>query len=170
MALTREQKQGIIENLKKEIERQKIMIFVNFKSLKTKSFLDLKKRLRENDCLSIVAKKTLLKIAFNEQKIKINEEKLEGQVASIFGFKDLILPAKTVYQFSQEDKNLKILGGFFEGEFKEVEEIIFLAKLSSREELLAKLVRSISAPASNLVNVLQGNIKGLIFALSAIKK
>lgn len=170
MALTREQKQGIIENLKKEIERQKIMIFVNFKSLKTKSFLDLKKRLRENDCLSIVAKKTLLKIAFNEQKIKINEEKLEGQVASIFGFKDLILPAKTVYQFSQEDKNLKILGGFFEGEFKEAEEIIFLAKLSSREELLAKLVRSISAPASNLVNVLQGNIKGLIFALSAIKK
>jgi large subunit ribosomal protein L10 len=170
MALKKEQKQKIIEDLKKEIERQKIMIFVNFKSLKTKDFLNLKKELKENDCLLTVAKKTLLKIAFNEQKTKIDEEKLEGQVASVFGFKDEILPAKIVYQFSKEDKNLKILGGFFEGKFKETEEIIFLAKLSSKEEVLARLVGTISTPVSNLTNVLQGNIKGLIFALSAIKK
>lgn len=170
MPLTREQKQKIIEDLKEKIKKQKIMIFINFEGLKTKDLLNLKKRLKENNCFLTVAKKTLLKLVFKEQKIKINKEKLEGQVASIFGFKDKILPAKIVYQFCQENENLKILGGFFEGKFNEAEEIIFLAKLPTKEELLIKLIRSISAPTSNLVNVLGGNIKGLIFALSAIKQ
>jgi len=48
--------------------------------------------------------------------------------------------------------------------------ITALALLPTREELLGRLVGTISAPASNLVYVLQGNIKGLIQVLGSIKK
>lgn len=86
-----------------------------------------------------------------------------------FGFEDEIMPARLVYQLSRNVEGLKILGGFIENEFKDAEEIIKLAQLPSRIELLAKLAGSVASPISGLVNVLQGNIKGLITVLAKAK-
>jgi len=170
MALTRERKQKIIEDLKEKIAEQEAMVFVAVEGVKAKQLFDLRERLKAVDCLLTVAKKTLLDRVFKEKKFDFNIKKLEGQIGLIFGFKDKITAAKIAYKFGLGNKNLKILGGLFENEFREAEEIITLAKLPSREELLARIIGSISAPVSNFVNVLQGNIKGLICALSAIKK
>lgn len=170
MALTREQKKKIIEGLKEKISRQKIMIFVAITGLGSKDLFDLKSNLRREDCQLSVFKKTLMRLVFKEEGIEIDPKKMEGEIAIVLGFKDEISPAKIVYEFSQKSPNLKILGGFFENKFREAEEIIILAKISSKEELLGKLVGSLNAPMSNLVNILEGNIKGLIYALSAIKK
>lgn len=169
MALTKEQKQKIVEKLKENIAQQKSMVFVAMEGLKAKELFDLRKRLKAADCLLIVAKKTLLDVAFKEKKVGIDPEKLAGQVALVLGFKDQISPAKIPYNFSLENKNLKILGGFYENKLRDAEEIITLAKIPSREELLARVVGSISAPISGFVNVLQANIKGLIYILKQAK-
>lgn len=170
MALTKEQKKKVIEDLKEKVARQKAMVFISIEGLKAQEVFDLRKRLKAEDCLLTVAKKTLINIVFKEKKFDIDAEKLEGQLGLIFGFKNELSPAKIAYQFGLENKKLKILGGVFENEFKEDEEIIILAQIPSREELLARIVGSISAPISNFVNVLQGNIKGLVYILSNIKK
>ena len=73
------------------------------------------------------------------------------------------------YNFSLKNENLKILGGFLENQLRNMEEIIILAKIPSKQELLAKFIGSIKAPMSGFVNVLQGNIKGLVYVLSQIK-
>jgi len=169
MALTKEQKKKIIEDLKEKIARQKAMVFAGIEGVKVKDLSNLRRNLKAQNCEIKVAKKTLLELALKEKGIAVGLKSLEGEVALVLGYKDEILPAKITYEFSREKANLKILGGFIENKFKEAEEIIILAKLPSREELLAKLVGSISSPISGLANVLQGNIKGLIYALSAIK-
>ncbi|TET84567.1 MAG: 50S ribosomal protein L10 [Candidatus Nealsonbacteria bacterium] len=169
MALTKEQKKKILEDLKEKIERQKAMIFVDFIGLKVKDLSNLRKKLRAADNELKVVKKTLLGSAFKERDFKIDIEKLKGELAIIFGFKDGLSPAKIIYQFSQENPNLKILGGFFEKKFREAEEIITLAQLPTREELLAKLAGTIFAPVSNLAKVLEGNIRNLIYIISQIK-
>jgi large subunit ribosomal protein L10 len=172
MAKTKEQKVKIVEDLKEKIAKAKAMFFVDYKGLKVKDLSDLRKKLKEKGGKFLVAKKTLMGLVFKEKKIKVPTEEMEGQIALVFGFEDELSPAKAVYQFSQQNNNLKILGGFIEsqkGDFLSSEEIITLGQLPSREELLAKTVGSISAPMSNFVNILQGNIKGLIYALSAIK-
>jgi len=170
MALTKEQKQDILEDLKKNIDKQKSMVFVSVSGLKATDLLNLRNRLKEADCLLTVSKKTLIDIAFKSENIEVDVDKLDGQVALVFGFKDEVLPAKTTYEFSKTNKNLKILSGFFENKFREVNEIITLAKIPSREELLAKVVGSISAPISGLANVLQGNLRNLVYVLKEIKK
>lgn len=170
MALTRQQKQEIIKDLREKISHQKIMVFVDFKSLKTRNLSELRKILKKNDCQVQILKKTLLQLALKEENVELDTKKLEGQVAVVFGFKNKILSAKAVYNFSLEFEALKILGGFFDNEFRDSEEIITLAKLPTREELLAGLIGTLSAPMSNFVNVLQGNIRDLVFVLSAIKK
>lgn len=169
MALTKVQKQKIIEDLKEKIERQKAIIFVDFTGLKVKDLSNLRKKLRTADNELKAVKKTLLGLVFKERDFKIDTEKLKGEIAIVFGFKDALSLAKIIYQFSQEKPNLKILGGFFEKKFQEAEEIITLAQLPTREELLARLAGTIFAPVSNLVNVLQGNIKGLICILTKVK-
>lgn len=174
MALTKEQKKKILANLKEKIEKQKVMIFADFTGLKVKDFASLRKKLKKEENEIKVAKKTLIQIALKELKGEtlqnFDVQNLRGQVALVFGYRDEISPAKTVYQFGLTNTNLKILGGIFEKNFIQAEKIIELAQLPTKEELLARLVGSISAPISNFVNVLEANIKGLLFALSAIKK
>ena len=172
MALTRQQKQEIINDLKEKISRQKTMIFVDFTGLKVKDLFELRRRLRESNSLFKVSKRTLLKIVFKDFSSSLAQkiEELEGELGVIFGFGDEISVVKTTSDFSSENDKLKILGGFFEGKFVEKEMIIELGKISSKKELLSRLVGSISAPISNFVNVLESNIKGLVYVLSAINK
>lgn len=172
MPKTKEQKRKIIEDLKEKISNQKILIFVEFKGLKTKDISSLKEKLKEKEGVFKVAKKTLLRIAFEELKLKISKKikELEGEIALIFGFGEEISVAKEVYNFSKENENLKILGAFFEGEFIEKEKVIEIAKLPTKNELFQRLIGSISSPLVNLINVLEGNIKGLLYLLNSIKK
>jgi len=166
MVLTKVQKEKILEDLEEKIAKQKAMIFVDFTGLRVKDFSSLRKKLKAVGEEMKVAKKTLMGIAFKKAKIEIETKKLPGEIALVFGYKDELMPAKIVYQFSQEYPNLKILGGFFGNKFLETEKIIELAKLPTREELLTRLVGSISAPMSNFVSVLEANIKGLIAVLA----
>jgi large subunit ribosomal protein L10 len=169
MPQSKEQKKKIVDKLKKNIDEQKSMVFVAIDNLKTKELSSLRKRLKEKECLLTVVKKTLMGLAFKSKKIEIEKDKLKGELALVFGFSDEISPANITYKFGSENKNLKILGGYFENKFREREEIVALAQISSRGELYQKVVGSIFAPVSNFVNVLQGNIKGLINVLAKAK-
>lgn len=169
MALTREQKQKVLEDLKEKVESQKSMAFIDFKGLKTKDLFGLRRKVKEAGGQLKVAKKNLIKITLEKAGLKLDKD-LQGEIAIVFAFEDSISPLKKAYQLSQVNENLKILAGIFDGKFIDKEEAITLAQLPSREELLSKLVGSISSPISGFVNVLQGNIRGLVFALSAIKK
>ena len=170
MPLTKVQKRKIIDSLKESLKKQKIVFFVDLKGVKVKELFDLRKKLKKAKAQLKVVKKTLLRIAFDENKIKLDTKKLEGEVAAVFGLEEEILPAKTAYQFSLGNKNLKILGGYFEGEFKGAEEIIALAQLPTKEEILSRLVGSIRSPIANIISVLQGNIKGLFNILANLHK
>lgn len=170
MALTKIQKKKIIDDLKEKISKQKIMVFVDFTRLKVKDFSILRQLLKKAGSEIKVAKKTLMEIAFKDGNLAVETKKMPGEIALVFGYHDEISAPKTVYQFSKANPNLKILGGFYENKLRESDEILTLAQLPAREELLARLVGSIWAPVSNMVFVLNGNIKGLLYALSAIKK
>lgn len=169
MALTKQQKQKILVSLREMFSRQKAIILVGITGLKVKDITELRKKIKTSEGNLSVVKKTLAELVFKENKIDFNKAQFKEQIALVFGFKDEILPAKTVYQFSKENKKLKILGGYFENSYKETEEVITLAQLPSKDELMARLVGGLKAPISNFVNVLEGNIKGLLCVLSRIK-
>jgi len=172
MPITKKQKQEILQDLKEKIKEQKTIIFVDFKGLKVKDVFDFRRKLRKADSLFKVSKKTLFRIALKDLDSALPDkiDKMEGQIGLIFGFKDEISAAKVAYNFAKTKENLKILGGFFEGKIIDKEMVAELAQIPGREELLGRLVGGIAAPITNFVCVLQGNIKGLICVLSAIKK
>lgn len=173
MALTKQQKQKALEELKDKISKQKSVVFADFSKVNSKDLFGFRRKLKESGCLLKVGKKTLIRIAFGRAGVSFWDKikkSVPGQMALILGIEDEIAPAKISHQFSKTNENFKILGGIFENKFTEKEKVLALALLPSRNELLAKIVGSLAAPISGFENVLIGNTRSLISVLSKIKK
>jgi len=166
--LTKQQKQELIEELTDKLKRQKSLIFTDFRGLKMGEMQELRKNLKEAEIDYKVAKKTLIKLAIEKAKKEIDTNQFESSVALAFGYKDPIMPAKILDKFTKKHKSLKILGGLMDNKFLTIEEVKELARIPSKNELLARLVSGLKSPISGFVNVLQGNIRNLIGVLSAI--
>ncbi len=169
MAITKQKKQEIVKEISDRLEKQKAIVFADFSGMKVKDITELKTKLREKGAEFRVGKKTLMNIALKQKGIEADTKPMAGEVAMVLGYEDEIAPAKEVYEFSKTNKNIKILAGLLENKLIDQQQVLALAQLPSKAELLAKLVGSISAPSRNFVGVLQGNIRGLITVLSGIK-
>ncbi len=171
MAKAREQKKQIIKNLTEKINQAKSVIFVNFNKLGVKENEDLRNSLHAVKGEYYVAKKTLVDLALKDAKIQnVKVKEFAGQIAAVFGYGDEVAPAKIVDKFKQDKEGkIEFVGGILENEFIDVTTVSELAKLPSKPELYAKIVGSINAPVSGFVNVLAGNLRGLVYVLSAIE-
>ena len=172
MPKTREQKKVILEGLKDRITRSKSVIFTKFDGLEVKDNEELRNELKAENSEYCVAKKTLFNIAFENKKIEgLNVKSFDGRVAAVFGYEDEVAPAKIVDKFmkSHEGK-VEFLGGILENKFMDASSVKQLAGLPSKQELYAKIVGSINSPISGFVNVLAGNLRGLVTVLKAIEE
>lgn len=168
--LTKLQKKEIIEKLANDIKNSKSVVFVDFKGLKVNDAHALKKDLKKSGASLKVAKKTLINLALEKAGVKINARLMEGQIALAVSEADEVSPAKIIDGFSKKNKNIKILAGLLGSKIMKLEEIEALAKLPSKDELLAKLVRTLNAPIYGFANVLAGNLRGLVQVLKAISE
>lgn len=168
MPKTKSQKSHIIEELGKELERQKSIVFVDFQGLKVKDLLSFRRQLKKAGATVKVAKKTLLQKALAAKSIPVDLKKLSGEIAAIFILEDLASAAKAVFQFGKTNEHLKVLGAYGDSQMYESKTLKEIASLPLREQMLSRLVLSIASPLAGFMNVLQGNMKGLVVALSAI--
>ncbi len=171
MPKTRDQKKQIIADLTDKFKSFKSLVFSDYKGLTVKDASELKRLCKKQGVEYIVAKKTLITRALEEAGLKdINVKNLQGNIALVIGFEDEVAPAKIVGKFAQDHQTIKMLGGIMENKFIDLAMVEALSKIPSKAELLAKLVGSINAPVSGFVNVLAGNLRGLVGVLNAIKE
>jgi large subunit ribosomal protein L10 len=170
MPKSREQKKVILEDLADKVSRAKSVVFTKFEKLNVSDNEDLRRRLKAEGSEYCVAKKTLLAMSFKKNYPDIDLKGLDGKVAAVFGFKDEVAPAKIVSEFKKglEEEKIFFLGGILENKLISAAEVENLAKLPSKKELYGMLVGSLNAPVSGFVNVLAGNLRGLVVALKAI--
>jgi len=171
MAITRQKKEEILESLVSQLEGAKSAVFADFRGMKVAGANELRQKGRDEGVNIVVAKKSLMKIAFEKAGYEgVNPLELEGSVALMLGMEDEVAPARLAADFAKtHEEGLKIVAGVLERKLVDGPSIVALSKLPSREELLAKAVGSIAAPMSGMVNVLQGNLRGLVYALSAVR-
>ena len=169
MAITKEQKEIIVKDLADKFSRSKIAIFTGFQGLKVTELEKLRSGLKKENIDYQVAKKTLIKTGLEKSDLKnVEAPELEGSVAATFGYGDEATPAKLINDFSKINKQLVILGGLMNGQLVDAAQIKTLAKLPSREQLLAQVVGTIQAPVSGFVSALSGNIRNLVGVLGNI--
>ncbi|MGI6374195.1 MAG: 50S ribosomal protein L10 [Patescibacteria group bacterium] len=173
MAKNKQQKQEILRNLEEKLKKSKSVVFTGFNALTVKEGELLRSKLREEHSEYYVAKKTLMNLAFKDQLAGTDLRTLDGQLAAIFSYEDEVAPAKVVASF-KKDKELAdkvvFLGGILENKLISQAEVEALSLLPSRPELYAKVVGSLNAPVSGLVNVLAANLRNLVYVLKAIEE
>ncbi len=170
MPITKQKKQEIIKELAEKLDRQKAAVFADFSGLKVKDLTELKNKLRQNGAEFKVAKKTLMNLALKQKGIDADAKAMAGEIALVMGYDDEVAAAKELHQFSKTNQNLKILGGLLENKLIDAAQVLSLAQLPSKPELLARLTGSLASPSRNFVGVLQGNLRGLAQVLSQIQK
>jgi large subunit ribosomal protein L10 len=168
MAQTKEQKEAIVKDLADKLKVSKAVVFSDYKGLKVKDMTVLRRELRAEGVDLKVLKKTLINIALKDAGIEMDVKALEGQVAVAVSKNDEVAAAKIIAKMAKANENLKIVGGILGTKELTVKEIDALAKLPSKDQLLAKLVGTLNAPVSGFVNVLAGNMRGLVTVLKAV--
>lgn len=168
----REEKKRVVEELREKFSTSKSAVLTDFRGLNVAAMTELRKRMREAGVEYKVVKNTLTRIAVGELDLSELDEHLEGPTAVAFGYDDPVTPAKIISDFSKEHENNlpKIKAGVLNGKVISMEEVKALADLPPREVLLGQVLAGMQAPIAGLVNVLQGTIRGLVYALNAIKE
>lgn len=169
MAKTKQQKEGILQKFTENVANSKSIVFTINKGINSEEMTIIRKKLVQNDAKYSVSKKTLLQIALKNQNIDLPENiPFDGAINTVFSYKDEIVGPKTIYELTKGSEKVEIIGGIFQGKYVDKEDIIKLATMPSREQLLSNLVGSLNAPISGFVNVVIGNMRNFVYALKAI--
>ena len=152
------QKEEIVETLAEELKDTKIILLTDYRGITVEDVTKLRSELRSNNAEYRVIKNNIIKRALEANGESGLDDLLEGPTAVITSKEDYLAPAKAIYNWTKDHDFYKIKGGIVEGKVMTAEEIITLAKLPSRQELLAKLA-----------GALLGNITKLAVALDAVK-
>jgi len=173
MPKTKEQKTKTVQELSESLAKAKSIVFVDIQGLKVKEIVSLRKKAKQAMGNLKVAKKTLIDLAIKSKKEigdKINAKTMSGEIAVLFGFEDPIKPLKSFYDFAKTNENLRFIAGILDDNLLNREEVMAVAQLPSKQELLSQLFSTFKSPISGFANVLRGNIKGLVYVLANIKK
>jgi large subunit ribosomal protein L10 len=169
--LTKSQKIELVKDLAEKIKVAKSAVFVDYKGLKVKDSTELKKLLRAEGVDYVVVRKTLLDIAMKNAGIEgVDTKIMEGQIALSLSNTDEIAGAKIIDTFGKKNENVKMVGGVLGTQVMNANEVKALAKIPSKEQLLGQLVGTLNAPISGFVNVLAGNLRGLVQVLKAVSE
>jgi large subunit ribosomal protein L10 len=163
-------KEATIEELRERIAGAKNLFFTNYAGLSVQEITKLRSELRKDGSTYGVVKNTLFKRAVGEDLAAQLEAILAGPTGVVFAGEDPVAPAKAIKTFSDQTKQVDVKAAFIEGKLVDAAQVQALAALPSKQELLAKLVGSLSSPMRGLVYVLSGNQSGLVRALNAIRE
>ena len=133
------QKKEEVSKLAEKMKEAKLVLLTDYRGINVEDVTSLRTELRNAKAEYKVIKNNITKRALAECGITGLDEVLEGPTAVIMTNEDYLEPTKAIYKFSKENDFYKIKGGVVEGKVMTAEEIITLAKLPSRDDLLSML-------------------------------
>ena len=148
-----------VKELAEKMKNSKLILLTDYRGINVTDDTTLIKDLRNANATCSVIKNNITRRALEECGVTGLEDKLVGPTAVIMSEEDYLEASKVIYKFSKDNEFYKIKGGVIDGKVMTAEEIITLAKLPSREDLL-----------SMLAGALLANISKVAVALNEVKK
>ena len=150
-----EQKKQVVADLVERLNGSCAGVIVDYKGINVEDDTKLRKELREAGVNYTVVKNTLLKRAIAETELAGLDAVLEGTTALATSADDYVAAALILCKFADTHKNFEVKNGFIDKEVIDVAKITGLAKLPSREILLANVLGAFQAPISAFARAIQ---------------
>ena len=142
------QKKQEVKELAEQMKNAKLILLTDYRGINVEDVTNLRTELRNISADYKVIKNNITKRALEECKLEGLDEALCGPTAVITTEAEFLDPIKVIYNFTKNNDYYKIKGGVVEGKVMTAEEIITLAKLPSRQDLLSMLAGGLLATIS----------------------
>ncbi len=144
-----------VTKLAEQMKDAKLILLTDYRGINVEDVTNLRTSLRNINSEYKVIKNNITKRALAECNYEGLDELLEGPTAVVMTNEDYLEPTKVIYNFTKNNDYYKIKGGIIEGKIMTAEEIITLAKLPSRQELLSMLAGGLLANISKFAVALE---------------
>jgi len=168
--VNRDQKVKEVALISERLEKAKAMIFADYRGLKVAEMTELRNKLRENGAAIKVLKNRLVKRVIKDKGWDGLDEFFTDPTAVATTDQDAAASAKVLVEFAKAHEALVLKAGFMDGALLTKAQIEHLATLPSKDELLARALASMNAPATNFVGVLAALPRQLVTVIDAIRK
>ncbi len=168
--MNRSQKAALIDSIRAHSVDASIAVVTDFKGMTVEELTRLRVKIRESGGEYVVVKNTLASIAFTGTAHEAIKDGFKENCGVALGFADPVAVAKALTEFSKTSKLFKIRHASLQGKQISAEGVDNLAKLPSREVLLAQTLGTMNAVPTNLVSLMANMIRPLLYALKAIEE
>lgn len=173
MSITRQRKVTTVASLTEELASNGTFVLADFTGITVADMTELRSIMRERGVSFTVVKNTLLDIVLKSIELTGDEEVfdyLSGPTA-LASSRDEVLPAKVLKEFAASHGGRPVIkGGFVAGKSYTAAQVASLADMPGRDELLARVMGSATAPIRGFVTVSGGVIRKLLYALNAVRE
>lgn len=168
--MNRQEKSLFIERLKQDFSSSEAAFLVSYKGTSVSKLESLRKDLRSKGARLQVAKMRLVKRAVEGLDSEVVSPMLQEQLCLVFAPNESPDIAKVLADFAKKNESLSLVGGCLGAKGLDKDAVMALAKLPSREQLLAQVCGTLQAPISGFVSVLSQQLSRLVNVLDAIAK
>ena len=158
----------VVQGIVQDLNSAKSVVLVDYRGITVAQDTELRTALRKAGVKYRIVKNTMTTFAVKEVGWDSLVEQLKGPTAMASSDTDLVAPAKIMAEYAKKIDKLKIKAGVVEGKVVDIGGVKALAELPPKDVLVATVLGTLKAPINGLVNVLNGNIRGLVCALNAI--
>ena len=163
-----EQKKAIVAELSERLKSSITGVVVSYEGINTEDDTKLRKELRENDVKYTVVKNTLLSRACEEAGLDDIKPVLEGTTAIATSDSEYAAAARILCNYAQDHDNCQVKSAYLDGAVIDMDTIVALSKLPTREVLLANVLGAFQAPIASFARAVQAIVdKGGIEACAA---
>ena len=152
--MDRAQKRQLVTTLNDEWKSAGVIVVAHYKGMTVAQMTDFRKRMKDAGGSVKVAKNKLAKLALKDTDAEGISDLLKGQTCFAYS-EDPVSAAKVSVKYSRENDKLVILGGTMGKTVMDVNAVKALADLPSLDELRAKLIGLLQAPATKIARVLK---------------
>jgi large subunit ribosomal protein L10 len=154
MAVTRAKKIEQVEKLSGELQKVSSVIVTTYSKLTVAQDYELRKALRSSGAKYRVVKNTLAARASKGTKVEEVLKNLAGVTSIAYTEGDPVALAKALAKYAKDNPEFTFKAGVVEGRVITVNEIQALATMPAKEEIYAKLLFLMNAPAQRLVTAM----------------
>jgi large subunit ribosomal protein L10 len=164
--MDRSEKVNVVSSMQESLKASTLVVVTSQSGLTVTEVSDLRDRMRSSGARYKVLKNTLARIAVKGTQCEGITDLLNGPTALSFS-QDPVAAARVVVEFSEKNEKIKVLGGCLGDKVLNANEVKALAKLPSLDELRAKILGVILAPASQIASIVQAPAAQLARVFSA---
>ena len=167
MSLNIEQKKAVVAEVAEQFQGAEAALLAEYRGLTVAQMTELRSKARQGQIYLRVVKNTLTRRAVEGSNFECLREQLSGPLALAIA-KDPVAVAKLLADFAKDNDPLKIRAGAMGGKLMSLDQVQALAKLPSREQLLATLVGTMQAPIVKFVRTLNEVPAKFVRTLAAV--